>query len=117
MEEERNITPIIAVIILVIIFVAVGVWFFLGRNRIVRAVPEEGSSSRVILVTPRQEPTIEVEPTDEATPSASDDDSETETPTPTTKDEPTKAPTKAPSKTPTATSAAEIKTTPTPSGE
>lgn len=81
MHEERNYTPIIAVIVLVAFFVGIGVWFFMGRNNIVAGVPEEGSSDRVILVTPRATPTVEVEPTAEEEPAEESEDEPTTEPT------------------------------------
>lgn len=84
MEEGRNYTPFI-IIILVIALIGAIVWLYFESTKIVVGVVSESEGGeRVILVTPQPTPTSEPVATESA---------ETEEPTPTKK--PTVAPTKA----------------------
>ena len=86
MYEERNMTPIIVAAVFVVLLTSAGIWYVIGRGRIIKPVPDGDTSSRVILVTPRATPTSVLSPEQDASESAKDDkEEEPEKPTPTKK--------------------------------
>lgn len=103
MYEERNMTPIIVVAVFVIVIIGVGIWYVIGRNRIIKPVPDGDSSSRVILVTPRATPTSVLSKPAEASDSAEEKESQEEAPTPTKKPAATNTPTAVSTATPAVT--------------
>jgi outer membrane biosynthesis protein TonB len=110
--SQTGSTKIILVIIFALIILLAGVWYVIGKNRIISAVPQNvKEGEQVILVTPRT-PTSEYQPTATSTeeelsvtptekpkatiaPTKKDEDP-TETPEPTEKEEPTETPTPTP---------------------
>ena len=81
MYEERNMTPIIVAAVFVVLLTSAGIWYVIGRGRIIKPVPDGDTSSRVILVTPRATPTSVLSPEKDASESAKDDKEEEPTPT------------------------------------
>ena len=109
--SQNGSTKIIILIILALSILIAGVWYVIGKNRIISAVPQNGKEGeQVILVTPRATPTSEFEPSPTLTeeelsvtptekPKATTAPTETEeatgTPEP-TEEEPTETPTPTP---------------------
>ena len=108
MKSQKGNVGLYLIIFVSIAIVAGAVWFVMGKNRIITAVPESGSDGqRVILVTPQATPTSKF---DEATDSA-----ETEEVSPTKEPSPTTKPVAKPTNTPAPTKEEEEPTdTPTP---
>ncbi len=104
MESRRS--PLIIIIGIFVAVAAVGIWYYIGSNTIISAVPDSDASERIILVTPAATPTSEVIPT-EVTP-----DQEA-TPSPTTK---AAAPTSKPTVAATRAAATPTKSAATPTG-
>src|SRR3989344_2489541 len=83
MKSQKGNVGLYLIIFVSIAIVAGAVWFVMGKNRIITAVPESGSDGqRVILVTPQATPTSKFdEATDSPTPAPTSSDEETPTPT------------------------------------
>lgn len=94
MESTRGNAGLYIIIFIAVLIVGLVVWFIMGKNRIITAVPENGEEGeRVILVTPQATPTSEFdEATDSAEPTVEEEEELTIAPTEEEEEEPTEAP-------------------------
>src|SRR3989344_1601001 len=109
--RERSKKPGLVFILIIMLIIAGGtIWFVMGKNRIMRAIPDSVKiGERVILISPKATPTSEFEPTptlteeEQAELDKQAEEAPTNTPAPTAEKEPTSKPTNDPTGTPTPT--------------